>query len=119
MRIELDIPDWLIGEGRQTRGIFVMAGIEPVAIKLPDQPWQVKTGRCTNCGKCCEFKRVTTGSFLNTVTKETDATVQVCEHLIPDGAKRVCQLGLERPFICCTTLRQVDGCSITYEVVKE
>jgi len=115
MRIEIELPDWPITEGR---GLYIMAGIEPVAIKLPDQPWQVKTGRCSNCGNCCEFKRVTqTESFLSTRTKEGFPEIQVCKYLAPDGTKRVCSLGLERPFICCTTTRNIKGCTVKYDTV--
>ena len=107
MRIELDIPDWLIGEGRQTRGIFVMAGIEPVAIKLPDQPWQVKTGRCTNCGKCCEGWRET-----DMFPPQHDGK---CDYLAMDGPKKICSLGLSRPFACTIAINARPGCTATWE----
>ena len=113
MKIELDIPDWLIGEGRQTRGIFVMAGIEPVAIKLPGQPWKVKTGRCSNCGKCCEHLKVV-GS-MDTFPPITNG---ICNYLIPDGQKKVCSLGLSRPFGCSIALCSKEGCTVTYETLK-
>ena len=117
MRINLNLPDWPLEEGR---GLYILAGVEPIAIKLPNQPWQVKTGRCSQCGNCCEFKRTTSSeSFLSTYPKEGSPEVMLCKYLIPDGlTKRVCQLGLERPFICCTATRSIAGCTVTYETVK-
>jgi hypothetical protein len=112
MKIEIDLPDWPETEGR---GLYLLAGIEPVAIKLPGRPWQVKTGRCSGCGKCCEYKRETEvfpGAHFR------GGTAAICDYLVSDGPKRICSLGLSRPFICCTTATQPEGCTVHFEAMN-
>ena len=48
MRIELDLPEWV-----DTKNIHIFAGIEEVARKYKDAPWEIKTSRCSQCGRCC------------------------------------------------------------------
>ncbi len=108
MKITLDLPDWIQTEGR---GIFVMAGIETVAIKLPGQQWEVKTGRCSYCGRCCEGHR-----------ESDDFPAQrngVCEYLTTDGPKKICSLGLSRPFACSVyRCAKIKECTQKFEVIK-
>ena len=108
MRIELEIPDWLIGEGRETRGIFLMAGIELAAYKLPNEPWMIKTARCSSCGKCCEKLR-RPDSFFRPVDGR-------CMYLKDEGKlKKVCDLGMGRPWGCCVNMCSVPECAERYE----
>lgn len=74
MRVELDLPDWVEG-----RSIHILAGIEEAARKLPGKPWQVKTGRCSRCGKCCDD----------------------CPYLKYDANEYRCSLGVKMPYECC------------------
>ena len=114
MIIEIELPDWPEEEGR---GLYILAGIEPIAIKLPNQPWQVKTGRCSNCGKCCrDFKQET--DIFPAFHVGVSSSLPVCDHLISDGPKWVCALGLNRPFICCTSTRKIEGCTVKYETIE-
>ena len=75
MKIEIEIPDWV---GKEKRAIWIMAGIEAVASKMPwEDFWEVKTGRCSSCGRCC--KKIS------------------CKHLIDNQ----CRFSDCRPFSCC------------------
>jgi hypothetical protein len=42
----------------------------------------------------------------------------ICNYLIPDGQKKVCSLGLSRPFGCSIALCSKEGCTVTYETLK-
>jgi hypothetical protein len=75
--ITVEIPDWA-----EKRHIYVFAGIELLAYQLVGQSMRIKTSRCNMCGKCCIIRG------------------QPCEHLVADGKKRVCDLGVSRPFSC-------------------
>ena len=86
MRIELELPEWT-----EERHIYVMAGIELVAYKYLNQPWKVKTGRCNMCGKCCSSFRNDSETIIN----------GTCINLVNDGPKRICKLGVNRPWNCC------------------
>lgn len=107
MKIVLDIPDWPKTDGR---GLYLMAGIEPVAIKLPNQEWKVKTGRCHNCGQCCEGWRDT-----DMFPPQQNGA---CVYLVNDGPKKMCSLGLSRPFACSIAINDKPGCSATWELMK-
>jgi len=90
MKIEIEIPDWA-----NERHIYVMAGIELAAYKLAhENEFHVKTGRCSACGACCMGMRSGSREF-PTDEKGT------CINLINDGpTKKVCKLGVARPFSC-------------------
>lgn len=111
MKIDLDLPDWVEG-----KHLYVMAGVELVAYKYLDQPWQMKTGRCNMCGKCCEN--------LGEVSDMSKVVNGTCINLKQDGDKKVCGLGIDRPFSCCayicTNLSQVkEGeCAETFKEVN-
>lgn len=104
MKIELDIPAWA-----EERNIYVMAGVEMVAYRLAHEgEFKVKSVRCSGCGKCCmdlpegHIQRNDSGN---------------CIHLVPDGEKWVCDLGVHRPFSCGTGFQQkgfTEGCSVEY-----
>lgn len=90
MRVVLDLPDWVVG-----RHLYVFAGIELAAYKHNGKDWLVKESRCSMCGKCCKG----------------------CSHIVPDGPKRVCGLGLNRPFSCGTSAspNRVKECTERYD----
>jgi len=112
MEIKIDIPDWVKEENR---GIYIMAGIELVAYKLPfEEKWKVKTGRCNMCGKCCMNFGEVTGELKEMVT-ETGR----CKYLISDGDKLVCSLSSARPWSCSVevNLKDVPECTEKFKEI--
>jgi len=99
MRIELKLPEWVA-----ERAIYIMAGIELVAYKLPQARWQVKTGRCNICGKCC----------MNLKKHAFPLVDGVCIHLqkeVGNNPRYECALRINRPFGCCIGVpRNVPEC---------
>lgn len=93
-KIVVDLPDWVF---KEERGIYILAGIEQVAYKMPwEDDWHVKTSRCSKCGKCCKAIE--------------------CEFL----ENNLCSKGLERPFICCIAenkepKRTKFGCTVRFD----
>lgn len=50
LNINLKLPDW----ASEKSMIFIVGGNEVLArYKFKDIGWEVKTGRCSNCGQCC------------------------------------------------------------------
>lgn len=95
MRVELDLPDYVDDDS----AIRVFKGIELVAKKFKDKPWQIKTVRCNFCGECCTLQ--SPGWQGTTVKAKRDG---YCIALIPktdEQGKFVCELGAGRPFSCC------------------
>lgn len=91
MEVNLILPDWVVDE---KRAVYIMAGIELVAYKMPDEKWLIKTGRCSMCGKCCQGFGEDTSELCSMVESGD------CKYLISDGDKRVCSLGSSRPWSC-------------------
>ena len=95
MRINIEIPDDVIEEGR---AIHIMAGMERGAYWLPYEGiWHVKVSRCNACGKCC----------------------QDCEYL-KDGKCTLMNSRLGRPFLCCVSepsAKRVPDCTSLYKEV--
>ena len=94
MKINIEIPDHLIAEGKD---IFVLAGQDLMAYWKPTEGvWHIKTVPCDACGACCKG----------------------CEHLTDD---KLCALysevGMGRPFLCIvslTTYRKSFSCQEEY-----
>lgn len=86
MKIELEVPDWCEGGY-----LYVMKGVELVAYKWPKDPWRIKIGRCSKCGKCCMI----------------GSPKRQCEHLKLRGTEMICSLGSERPWSC--SIHHPDG----------
>ena len=105
MRIEIDIPDWT-----KERSIYVFAGIELVAYRVPKEKWKVKTSRCNMCGKCCMDVPDKWSMGKN---KETGH----CVHLIFYANQWLCDLGSNRPFSCCIG-DGADDCSIKWKEIN-
>lgn len=104
MKIELELPDWA-----DERTLFVMAGLEMVAFKEPNKPWMIKTGRCSQCGRCC--KRLN-DRFVFPVEDGR------CVHLVkrPAENKYLCGLGFYRPIGCSTGRpRSIPECTEKFE----
>ena len=95
MRINIEIPDSVIEEGR---AIHIMAGMERIAYKLAcEDNWRVKVSQCNACGKCC----------------------QECEYL-EDGKCKLMTHRLGRPFLCCVSepsFKRVPDCASLYKEV--
>jgi len=112
MKIEIELPDWV-----DERDIYVMAGIELAAYKFAaEKKFHVKTSRCNQCGKCCEWSPQTPYYPSN-----PDGS---CSKLIPDGPdKKVCSIAVYRPFPCAygdpvMGRWSKDFCSIRYDGEK-
>lgn len=109
MKINLTIPEWC-----DERHVFILAGYtELAAYKYFGEPWRVKSGRCSQCGECCEGFREVTGS--------PDTRILVvngkCSCLGQDGpTKRPCVLGSAAPIccICSPCLKAIAGCTETF-----
>lgn len=116
MKIELDLPDWV----ENGSAIRIFAGIELVAKKMMDKPWQVKTVRCNMCGECCTI--ASPGWKDTTVEARDDG---YCVQLIPkpdEEGKFICKLGAGRPFSCCAYAAGPDDddvCCIRWETIEE
>ena len=103
MKLIIDLPDWAVEERRH---IFIFGGMELMAYKEDGSDWYVKTGRCSQCGKCC--------MGLGETTQPPMAQNGVCVHLKPDGPKWVCGLGSGRPFSCSAGRSLKQGCTEQY-----
>ena len=116
MRIELDLPDW-VDDGSAIR---IFKGIELVAKKFKDGPWQVKTVRCNFCGECCTLKGP--GWQMTSIGADIEGR---CVALIPkpdEPGKFVCSLGAGRPFSCCAYAagpNDEDICSIRWKTISD
>ena len=103
-KIEIDLPDWA-----DERAVYVMAGVELVAYKLPGKPLMIKTGRCSQCGRCC--KRLND----NFIFPVEDGR---CVHLEkrPAESKYLCGLGSFRPVGCSIGMaRNIPECTEKFE----
>ncbi len=101
MKIELNIPDWV---DEEKRGIWIMAGVEPVAYKMPwNDNWYIKVSRCSSCGKCCLGIR-------GSLTRDKS-----CQFL---NDENTCSKGVERPWVCCVNHpKNKSYCTVKYEAV--
>lgn len=99
MKVELEIPDWVVEE---ERGIHILAGIEHVASYMPwEKVWKVKVSRCSQCGLCC---KKTGCPFLEQRVGETIWN---------------CSKGVERPWLCCIgESKDIAECTSRYEAAK-
>lgn len=107
MRLVIDIPDWA-----EPCHLYVMAGIEPIAMKLAGEDFiRVKTVRCCKCGECC--------INLTRHWEQTDAE-GTCSHLDTIGQEKECGMGAYRPFPCSIGLQEkgrYPSCTVEYKKV--
>jgi hypothetical protein len=78
----------------EDRAIYVMAGVELAAYRLPSGEWQVKTSRCNQCGKCCKGLKKHSFPLID----------GQCVHLKKEPGNNdqwLCGMALSRPFACC------------------
>lgn len=105
MKITLDLPDWV-----DERNLRIFAGMEPVAIRRPGGQWQIKTSRCSQCGRCC------TNLGPNHMFPLIHGQ---CIYLTKQPGKHNprwdCGLGLARPYACCAATSTAPHCTIRYE----
>lgn len=113
MKIKVDLPDFLEDESRCIR---VLSGIEERARKYPDKPWEIKTGQCNMCGKCC--------MSVPDNWKWGKAPNGWCSHLVynegwDDGETKLgflCDFGAARPTSCSVgDEADQDHCSVRWE----
>ena len=106
MRIEIELPDWT-----EERTIYIMAGIELVGYKLPQGRWQLKTGRCNMCGKCCMNLKKHAFPLVN----------GTCIHLQKEPGNNPrygCSQRINRPFGCCIGVpKNMSECTEKFEEV--
>ena len=104
MKIELDLPEWV-----EERTIYVMAGVELVAYKLPQGKWQLKIGRCSICGKCCM-------NLKKHIFPLIDGRCIYLQKEPGDNPRYECGLRIHRPFACCIGIpRNMPECSEKFE----
>jgi len=107
MKITIDLPEWA-----EERHIYVMAGIELLAHKLPDKPLYIKTERCNMCGKCC----------MDLSNRHPFPVVNGrCIYLQKEPGKNEmwrCELAINRPFGCSVGIPRADYCPIRFEEIK-
>lgn len=126
MKIEFDVPEWVIG-----RQIYIFAGNELLADKrvqvhhengkhiVSYLPLRLKPekGRCTGCGSCCattSFSRKTFIAMKKALHGFKDYEKR-CPFITDDG----CMLGPKIPYSCVRSLcTDYDGCTERLEVVE-
>lgn len=107
MKIEIEIPGWA-----EERAIYVFAGVELAATKVPGGKWQVKTGRCNMCGKCCT-------NLKKHVFPLIDGQCIYLQKEPGQNDEWLCGLGILRPFGCCIgSPSKVPECTEEFEVIK-
>lgn len=108
MRIELDLPDWV-----DERNIHIFAGIEEVARKHKDAPWEIKISRCSMCGRCC---RKLPRSFPFRLENGS------CKYLIKEVGNNdrwLCGLKTQRPHGCgAAQPSSISECTVEYGQCK-
>jgi len=106
MKIELDLPEWT-----EERAIYIMAGVELAAYKVPFKKWKVKVGRCNMCGKCCM-------DLKNHAFPTIDGK---CIHLKKrpgNNPEWECAFRISRPFGCCVGVSErIKECTEKYEEI--
>lgn len=112
MKIEIDLPDYC-DDGSAIR---IFKGIELVAKKFQNKPWQIKIVRCNLCGKCCTLSVAG--------TKGLDSATGFCKELISGNkpGEKICALGSARPFSCCAYAageKEKDICCIEWKTLND
>ena len=105
-------------EGYEQRNLYLFAGNEPVIRKnkIKDY-WEIKTGKCHRCGKCCEQVKWGSRSFV-----KEDGSVG-CKFLFDDGSEKLCGIGFPdvgywRPHGCCIADLGLEGCTVKWEKIE-
>lgn len=106
--IKVEIPKWA-----RERHIYVMAGIECLAVKPKDGPLYVKVERCNQCGRCCMNLGAAGHAF--------PVIGGRCAYLREEPGttdKFRCALGVYRPHICNVGYEpfpKIEGCAMKME----
>ena len=95
------LPGWV-----QERALYIFAGIELLGYQLPGESWQIKTGRCSQCGECCQKVR-----------ESPFKLGPPCPMLIQIGQEWRCSLLINRPFGCSIGVSSLPECTERFEVV--
>lgn len=110
MKIELEIPDDLIGD----KNLYIFAGMEHIAVKRPGKQWVIKDGLCSMCGSCCQGTHIRN---MNLPIKD-DRCVFLRPHPTEEG-KLICGWGGNRPFACCIgSPRFEPNCTVKWRVAE-
>ena len=108
MEIRLELPDWV-----EPRRILILAGVELVASKLPDEEWKIKDNRCNRCGQCCKNLSDAGGRGGFPAVKNG-----ICKYLkLEPGTtdKYYCGIVTNKPFSCVHDPVNDLNCNITYK----
>lgn len=107
MRIELDLPEWV-----DSKNIHIFAGIEEVARKHKDAPWEIKVSRCSMCGRCCMT------IYGRHPFADTNGRCRYLEKEIGDNDRYLCGLKGFRPHNCgIAAPSHIPECTVRYEVI--
>lgn len=113
MKLTVELPAFPEDEQRIIR---VMSGIEERAKKYPGKSWQIKTGQCNLCGKCCM-------NVPDTWVWGVDPETGWCAHLVynegwNNGDTKLgylCDFGSARPSACTNGDKAgEDYCSVVW-----
>jgi len=106
MKIELEVPDELVGENKP---LFLFAGNHHIAFKRPEKGWVIKGELCSSCGECCSE------SHLEGLPIENGKCKYLTNHPKLEG-KFWCGLGKNRPFSCAIGFgRYEPDCTVTWK----
>ncbi len=105
MKIILEVSDWI-----DERNLYLFAGIEPVARRLAYKKfWEVKTNRCSSCGKCCE-----------NLGRSPFGDVGRCSMLKPVGKDGECVMGVHRPHLCSVSQPyDIKECTVKWQPIGQ
>ena len=107
MKIEVEIPDELIGK----RNIHIFAGMTHIAVKRPGGRWVIKGNVCSMCGACCHGTHI---QGMKLPIK--DGKCVFLKPAIGDESKLICAWGPNRPFSCCIgSPRFEPKCTVTWK----
>lgn len=100
MKIKLEIDDKY-----KDANLYLMWGMVPIArYKVNKKYWEIKTGFCSQCGRCCKEKKV---PFYE------DGK---CKYLVEDPGNGInCSLKSSRPFGCCIADALIPTCTVRWE----
>ena len=112
MKIELEIPDDIVEDFKE-RSLYLFAGMEMVAKKYRgDKEWSIKTKRCSQCGKCCQYLKK------EHIFPVVDGRCVYLTQPEGYGGLYFCGLGVNRPFNCAISDTNAEYCSVKYETNK-
>lgn len=113
MKIEIDIPD-LSSEGNT---LYLFSSMEMIAYKSPGKNWMLKDKYCIQCGICCTKLSPEVNTWIS--KKACNGRCFLLQDM--DDGRKMCGLGIERPFSCSITTEMKDdnpNCPVTFKEIK-